>query len=161
MPLGVNVSILSATVNNTADAPRHGFRRRLDEEGGNGTAYCLVKVLVQPAINIWVGLPADGTYNGNFQALGGGGYAGDIHAPTEAVKDGYVGAFTDTGHNSAGGSFGMLPDGSGPNVQLQQDFVSSAYLPPMRFVGSTHASTSTDRLLTSPHRGGRLIGRST
>ena len=115
VPLGVNVSILSATTNNTANAPHHGFRRRLDEADPKNSTYCLVKVLVQPAINIWVGLPADGTYNGNFQALGGGGYAGTVSAPIKAVLGGYVGAATDTGHTSAvGGSFGMLPDGSGP-----------------------------------------------
>ena len=28
--------------------------------------YCLVKVLVDPAINIWVGLPSDGSYNDRF-----------------------------------------------------------------------------------------------
>eukprot|EP01051_Picozoa_sp_SAG22_P014409 SAG22_NODE_1746_length_3665_cov_4.270050_2_plen_98_part_00 len=77
------------------------------------------------AINIWVGLPAEpGAYNGNFQALGGGGYAGSVYAPIKPVLAGYVGAATDTGHKAgAGGSFGMLPDGSGPAVQLQQDFV--------------------------------------
>ena len=125
VPLGLNVSILSATTNNTADAPRHGFRRRLDEAEAKNSTYCLVKVLVKPAINIWVGLPADGTYNGHFQALGGGGYAGTVSAPIQAVLGGYVGAETDTGHTSAvGGSFGMLPDGSGPDIQLQEDFVS-------------------------------------
>ena len=35
--------------------------------------YCLVKVLAMPAINIWVGLPSDGSYNDRFMALGGGG----------------------------------------------------------------------------------------
>lgn len=34
-----------------------------------GPAYCLVKVLVRPSINIWVGLPVN-TYNGRFQAVG-------------------------------------------------------------------------------------------
>eukprot|EP01046_Picozoa_sp_COSAG06_P025817 COSAG06_NODE_2190_length_7381_cov_3.312277_6_plen_221_part_00 len=37
-------------------------------------SFCLVKVLVKPAINIWVGLPADGSYNDRFMALGGGGF---------------------------------------------------------------------------------------
>ena len=48
-------------------------------------SYCLVKVLVAPAINIWVGLPADGSYNGRFMALGGGGFVGSVSAPTAAV----------------------------------------------------------------------------
>jgi hypothetical protein len=33
--------------------------------------YCLVKVLVPTAINIWVGLPDN--WNGRWQSLGGGG----------------------------------------------------------------------------------------
>ena len=31
----------------------------------SGVQYCLVKVLVQPAINIWVGLPMGGAWNVN------------------------------------------------------------------------------------------------
>ena len=84
-------------------------------------AYCLVKVLVQPAINIWVGLPSDGSYNGRLQALGGGGYAGSVREPTTAIIDGYVGASTDTGHRGSDGSFGMLRPGV-PNTPLQVDF---------------------------------------
>jgi hypothetical protein len=49
------------------------------------TSYCLVKVLVQPAINIWVGLPADGSYNDRFMAIGGGGFVGSVGEPTQAV----------------------------------------------------------------------------
>eukprot|EP01050_Picozoa_sp_SAG11_P013505 SAG11_NODE_1581_length_4648_cov_3.265993_5_plen_295_part_00 len=83
--------------------------------------YCLVKVLVQPAINIWVGLPSDGSYNDKFRALGGGGFVGSVGAPTKAVLAGYAGATTDTGHKGSSGSFGMLEPGK-PNVQLQLDF---------------------------------------
>eukprot|EP01052_Picozoa_sp_SAG31_P021847 SAG31_NODE_1709_length_7476_cov_25.181254_5_plen_108_part_00 len=49
VPLGANVRILSATRNNTAYAPRPGFRR-LEEGEPVGSAYCLVKVLVAPVI---------------------------------------------------------------------------------------------------------------
>eukprot|EP01043_Picozoa_sp_COSAG02_P060636 COSAG02_NODE_7965_length_2768_cov_45.347321_2_plen_348_part_00 len=83
--------------------------------------YCLVKVLVQPAINIWVGLPSDGSYNDRFMALGGGGFVGSVGEPTKAVQQGYVGATTDTGHKGSSGSFGMLQPGV-PNIQLQTDF---------------------------------------
>ena len=65
--------------------------------------YCLIKVLVPSAINIWVGLPD--SWNGRWQSIGGGGYAGSVSAPTTAVNDGYAGATTDTGHSSGGGSF--------------------------------------------------------
>jgi hypothetical protein len=78
-------------------------------------------VLVQPAINIWVGLPADGSYNERFMALGGGGFVGSVGEPTQAVQAGYAGATTDTGHKGSSGSFGMLKPGL-PDVQLQTDF---------------------------------------
>jgi Tannase and feruloyl esterase len=90
----------------------------------SGVPYCLVKVLVQPAINIWVGLPMGGNWNGRLQSEGGGGFAGSVAAPVNSVSTGYVGVQTDTGHNGGGGAFGMLtavPDGA-PNVQLQTDF---------------------------------------
>lgn len=83
--------------------------------------YCLVKVLIPTAINIWVGLPT--SWNGRWQSLGGGGYAGSVSAPTAAVNGGYAGATTDTGHTGGSGSFGMttVPP-FGPNTQLQIDF---------------------------------------
>ena len=96
--------------------------------GGGGVAYCLIKVLVTPAINIWVGLPGAESYNGRFMALGGGGYAGVVSAPVQAVLAGYAGATTDTGHQGSSGSFGMLSPGV-PNTQLQVDF---AYVRPPR-----------------------------
>jgi hypothetical protein len=84
--------------------------------------YCLVKVLVPQAINIWVGLPMDGKWNGRLQSLGGGGYAGNVVVPTAAILGGFVGVSTDTGHPAAaGGSFGMLSPGQ-PNTALQIDF---------------------------------------
>src|SRR5262245_63467764 len=89
--------------------------------------YCLVKVLVPQAINIWVGLPMDGRWNGRWQSVGGGVYAGTVAPPTQAVAAGYAGATTDTGHAGKGpfaagdGSFGMLEPGK-PNEKLQIDF---------------------------------------
>jgi hypothetical protein len=108
---------------------------RLDAEGaaivdvGPGPAgrgvtpppYCLVKVRVPQAINIWVGLPMDGKWNGRLQSVGGGGYAGTVTAPAAAVAAGFVGVMTDTGHEGGDGRFGMLEPGK-PNVALQTDF---------------------------------------
>jgi hypothetical protein len=83
--------------------------------------YCLVKVLIPRAINIWVGLPD--RWNGRWQSLGGGGYAGSVSAPTSAVNDGYAGATTDTGHSGGSGSFGMTTTAPlGPDTDLQIDF---------------------------------------
>jgi len=85
--------------------------------------YCLVKVLVSQAINIWVGLPTGGNWNGRMQSEGGSVYAGVIADPT-SMASGYVGITTDTGHSSPNplsGRFGMSSTG-GPNTQLQIDF---------------------------------------
>ena len=65
------------------------------------TPYCLVKVLVPQAINLWVGLPMNGKWNGKLQSIGGGGYAGAVAVPTAAILGGFVGVSTDTGHSSA------------------------------------------------------------
>jgi hypothetical protein len=92
--------------------------------------YCLVKVLVPQAINIWVGLPMDGAWNGRWQSVGGGVYVGSVAAPNQALGAGYAAASTDTGHTggrpgvpfaAADGSFGMLEPGK-PNTPLQIDF---------------------------------------
>ena len=90
----------------------------------SGVPYCLVKVLVPPAINIWVGLPTAGNWNGRLQSEGGGGYAGSVGIPTGSIAAGYIGVQTDTGHVGGSGTFGMLtpaPNGA-PDVQLQTDF---------------------------------------
>ncbi|HEX2542440.1 MAG TPA: tannase/feruloyl esterase family alpha/beta hydrolase [Caldimonas sp.] len=90
----------------------------------SGAPYCLVRVLVAPAINIWVALPTEGRWNGRLQSEGGGGYAGSVNVPNNAVSAGYVGIQTDTGHTGGSGTFGMLtpvPNGA-PDVQLQSDF---------------------------------------
>ena len=92
--------------------------------------YCLVKVRVPEAINIWVGLPMDGAWNGRWQSVGGGVYAGAVSVPGEAIAAGYAAAATDTGHAGGrpgvpvpflDGSFGMLKPGE-PNEALQRDF---------------------------------------
>jgi hypothetical protein len=95
-------------------------------------SYCLVKVLVPQAINIWVGLPMGGAWNGRWQSVGGGVYAGSVAPPNQAVAAGYAAATTDTGHAGGrpggnpfaaamDGSFGMLEPGK-PNTELQIDF---------------------------------------
>jgi hypothetical protein len=107
--------------------------------------YCLVKVLVPQAIHIWVGLPMGGNWNGRWQSLGGGVYAGtaSLTVPTSALLGGYAGATTDTGHAGGpprfppflsflDGSFGCVNNCEGnsaanpgqPNIPLQIDFAS-------------------------------------
>src|SRR5205814_5133304 len=53
-------------------------------------------------------LPTDG-WNGKFQAVGNGGWAGTISYPAlaQAVAAGYAGASTDTGHAGNSGAFAL------------------------------------------------------
>jgi len=93
-------------------------------------AYCRVTLTVAPQINIEVWLPTD-TYNGRFQAVGGGVYAGVIStgAMAAALLNGYATASTDTGHVGGGpvpildGSWALNPDGT-LNSGLIEDFAS-------------------------------------
>jgi len=84
--------------------------------------YCLVKVKVDPQVNIWVALPTS-AWNGRFRSEGGGVYAGSVGVAADSVKQGFVGVQTDTGHSSffLSGAFGMLSPGVA-NTQLQTDF---------------------------------------
>jgi pimeloyl-ACP methyl ester carboxylesterase len=86
--------------------------------------YCLVKVKVDPQVNIWVSLPMS-AWNGRFRAEGNGVFAGDsqLGPAVDSVRQGFVGTKTDTGHTGffLSGAFGMLAPGQ-PNTQLQTDF---------------------------------------
>ena len=96
----------------------------------SATPYCLVKVKVAQAINIWVTLPTGGKWNGGLRSTGGGGYAGSVGAEEDAVSVGFIGVQTDTGHSATpgapfggvfDGSFGMSSPGVA-NKALQEDF---------------------------------------
>ena len=73
-------------------------------------AFCRVAATATPSadsdIKIEVWLPSSG-WNGKFQAVGNGGWAGTIPyaAMAAAVARGYAAAGTDTGHSTAGASF--------------------------------------------------------
>jgi feruloyl esterase len=69
---------------------------------------CRVAGVVKPAVNFEVWMPASG-WNGKFQGVGGGGFAGVISygAMMTALRRGYATASTDTGHNTPGGSWAM------------------------------------------------------
>jgi len=75
-------------------------------------AFCRVAATLTPTsdsdIKIEVWLPANG-WNGKFQAVGNGGWAGTISYPAmaDALKRGYATTSTDTGHTGAGGSFAL------------------------------------------------------
>jgi pimeloyl-ACP methyl ester carboxylesterase len=90
--------------------------------GGIDKPYCLVKVRVDPQINIWVAMPTE-NWNGRLRAEGGGGYSGALSVAVDSVNRDFVGMRTDTGHPGGviDGAFGMLSPGV-PNTQLQNDF---------------------------------------
>ena len=71
-------------------------------------AICRVELTVSPAVNIEVWLPATG-WNGKFQGVGGGGYAGIVSYPAlvAAVNAGYAAASTDTGHVDGDSAFAL------------------------------------------------------
>ena len=71
-------------------------------------AACRVVGRVSPAINFEVWMPVS-NWNGKFQAVGGGGFAGVISygAMATALGRGYATASTDTGHSTPGGSWAL------------------------------------------------------
>jgi hypothetical protein len=120
-----------------------------------GIPYCLVKVVVKPAINIWFGMPTGGNWNGRLQSIGGGGFAGSVGAPTAATSTGYMGVETDTGHTGGSGTFGCINNCVGnnatnpgkPDTQLQIDF---AYR-------SLHLMASVGKQLAQAFYGGQPV----
>ncbi|HXB67332.1 MAG TPA: tannase/feruloyl esterase family alpha/beta hydrolase [Candidatus Acidoferrales bacterium] len=80
-----------------------------------GPAHCRVLAVLTPSsdshIEMELWLPASG-WNGKFEAVGNGGWAGSINAGgmAAALREGYATASTDTGHKSSetpGGSFAL------------------------------------------------------
>jgi feruloyl esterase len=75
-------------------------------------AFCRVEATLKPSsdsdIKVEVWLPASG-WNGKFQAVGNGGWAGVISYPAldQALRRGYAAASTDTGHVGANGQFAL------------------------------------------------------
>src|SRR5438046_2705095 len=75
-------------------------------------AFCRVAATLKPTsdsdIKIEVWMPASG-WNGKFQAVGNGGWAGTISYPAmaEALRRGYATTSTDTGHTGATGAFAL------------------------------------------------------
>ena len=88
--------------------------------------FCRVSLTVAPSIGVEVWLPL--TWNERLEAVGGGGFAGDISWAdlTTALRSGYATASTDTGHDDLvmpGGSFVLNPDGT-LSLQAVNDFAS-------------------------------------
>src|SRR5262245_4663575 len=79
---------------------------------GTLPSFCRVAATLKPSsdsdIQIEVWLPSSG-WNGKFQAVGNGGWAGSISyaAMGDALRRGYATSSTDTGHQGANGSFAL------------------------------------------------------
>jgi feruloyl esterase len=75
-------------------------------------AYCRVEATLRPSIDsdikIEVWLPT-ANWNGNYESVGNGGWAGTIDeaAMAVALRRGYATSSTDTGHNGPGASFAL------------------------------------------------------
>ena len=75
-------------------------------------AFCRVVATIAPSsdsdIKVEVWLPASG-WNGKFEAVGNGGWAGTVSYPAlaQAVTAGYAAASTDTGHSGNSGAFAL------------------------------------------------------
>jgi feruloyl esterase len=78
---------------------------------GSSPSHCRVEATLKPStdsdIKIAVLLPAN--WNGNFEAVGNGGWAGTINESemAAALRRGYATSSTDTGHNTPGASFAL------------------------------------------------------
>src|SRR5262249_42321888 len=74
--------------------------------------FCRIAVTIKPTsdsdIKVEVWLPVNG-WNGKFQGVGNGGWAGVISysALADAVRGGYASASTDTGHEGGRGTFAL------------------------------------------------------
>jgi feruloyl esterase len=101
---------LAETVARGAFVPPAGRQGRGGAVFAETPSFCRVAATLAPSkdsdIKIEVWLPASG-WNGKFQAVGNGGWAGVISYPAlaQAVSAGYAGASTDTGHTGNSGTF--------------------------------------------------------
>jgi feruloyl esterase len=112
------VEITSATL-----VPAGSFSSSVPTVAGTATvvlaAHCEVKAVARPTsdseIGIEIWLPAE-NWNGKYEQIGNGGWAGAIHEPplAGAVRHGYVAAATDDGHK------GGVTDGGHKGVRTAE-----------------------------------------
>ena len=89
-----------------------GRRGQPNEPVANLPAFCRVAATLKPSsdsdIKVEVWMPAT-NWNGKFQAVGNGGWAGSISYPAmmDALRRGYATTSTDTGHTGGSASFAL------------------------------------------------------
>jgi len=108
----------NATVSLAQQVPAGGFRAPGAAGGQNASrfadlpAFCRVAATLNPSsdsdIKMEVWMPAAG-WNGKFEVVGNGGWAGTISYPAmaQALARGYATASTDTGHSTPGATFAL------------------------------------------------------
>jgi feruloyl esterase len=111
------IGVDQTTVTTAEVVPPGGFKA----PGGGGQnaarfaalpSFCRVAATLKPSadsdIKMEVWMPASG-WNGKFQAVGNGGWAGTISYPAmaQALARGYATTSTDTGHSTPGASFAL------------------------------------------------------
>ena len=117
-------------------AGRGGARAGGARGGGRGAnqpspyatlpAFCSVAATLTPSsdsdIKIEVWLPESATWNGKFQAVGNGGWAGTIAYPAmaAALAAGYATTSTDTGHVGNNGGVCAGSSGEGDRLRLSR-----------------------------------------
>ena len=116
----LSASLPNATITKATLVPAGDFALLPEEHSQDSVkagfkevpSFCRVAATLKPTsdsdIKIEVWMPATG-WNGKFQAVGNGGWAGFIAygAMSQAVKSGYATASTDTGHVGGRGTFAM------------------------------------------------------
>jgi feruloyl esterase len=115
----LKLSAANTAVTLAEPVPAGGFESPRGTQGGPNAArfaalpaFCRVTATLTPSsdsdIRIEVWLPSSG-WNGKFQAVGNGGWAGAISYPQMALalSRGYATASTDTGHSTPGAGFAI------------------------------------------------------
>ena len=115
-----SLSLKDTTITAAVLVPAGHFAPPGGQEAGEGTGspyrelaeFCRVSATIRPTsdsdIKVEVWLPTR-NWNGKFQAVGNGGWAGVISyaAMADAVRGGYASASTDTGHVGGRGTFAL------------------------------------------------------
>jgi feruloyl esterase len=113
-----SLTLSDTTITLAQVVPAAGFSRpttgpsSAEQAFSNPVAFCRVAATLTPSpdsdIKIEVWLPATG-WNGKFQAVGNGGWAGRLSYPamSQALENGYATSSTDTGHTGGSAAFAI------------------------------------------------------
>jgi hypothetical protein len=101
------LNLAGGTITAAQSVPAGEFKPPEGRAIPNVPAFCRVAITLKPSsdsdIRLEVWLPSSG-WNGKFQGIGNGGFAGAISFPqmANAISHGYATASTDTGHHAGG-----------------------------------------------------------